>query len=348
MLNQKMQNVAIAIREFIIRLFPTEYLLSVFAGKVSYEDVIIQTLVECSKYVYSCSAERKSLYHYLKVNEMTEGAGRENIRRNTKYIQKQLDEDVHFLTESYGANSLSVLESEKESEYHLTDLHYRLIAGLRDVRLVDAILKRKVDSKHFTLEKMKIYAEEYDQVYYNLVLQRKGSAEQVFDDGLVAELLEWVCNLNFIYMIVQEMERTGVSEIPDAKHRLKFFCGYQHFESAVSSFNPFPVHYTGDVCMTVARCKYVHDIVTAPICEETEHMFLMYRECLEIIGQVINRMKYDDTLLVQWLIKNTIDDDWASVFKEYDSSQMFAPERKWSDKKSLSQVRCILRNISLY
>ncbi|MDI3537208.1 MAG: hypothetical protein PWR12_1390 [Eubacteriaceae bacterium] len=61
MMNKKMSSVATAIREVIIKIFPVEYQLFVFGGKLTLGDIVEQVMVECCKYAYDNTTEKHSL-----------------------------------------------------------------------------------------------------------------------------------------------------------------------------------------------------------------------------------------------------------------------------------------------
>ena len=105
MLNKKMYKVAATIVDVIEKTFPPQYLNFVFSGKLTLDDVVIQTMVECCKFAYDNTAEKHSLKHYLKTDNLTEDYNRMAIQRVVKYINERRLSQYEYYKNNFFSHS---------------------------------------------------------------------------------------------------------------------------------------------------------------------------------------------------------------------------------------------------
>lgn len=98
-----MYAVAIAIEETIIEKFPVDYQLFVFGGNIKLNDIISQILVECCKYAFDNTIEKRSLKQHLtelELSEKYEEAERMKQQRTIGYIQERRQFLYEYLKQS--------------------------------------------------------------------------------------------------------------------------------------------------------------------------------------------------------------------------------------------------------
>lgn len=339
LLNKKMYKVAATIVDVIEKTFPPQYLNFVFSGKLTLDDVVIQTMVECCKFAYDNTAEKHSLKHYLKTDNLTEDYNRMAIQRVVKYINERRLSQYEYYKNNFGMdvaglNPPDMGDIEKRLQgYSFNEFQYWEINNVHDMLLVKAIVDRRISSKNFTQKTLEAYADEYDAFCHKTMNNSQSDAKEIVFNSLAIFTLEWKYSFDFLYEIASEMEKCKVTKIPDLRRLLVVFCGVVEFTSMLSINNPVPVSYIGESRMIIQRRRYIHDVVD----KSKEKMFdaeiRKYAEGMYIVGAMITNMTYSKIPIKDWFIANTTHEDWASVFNEYNVFQAWVPNKVWTKKK---------------
>ena len=348
MLNDKMRAIAETIEEVIIHTLPVEYQLFVFEGKITLEDIVGQVLVECSKYAYDTTAEKHSLNYYLKNIETTigmEDSERMTRKRTMDYIQERRTIEYEaFLNRGLPLDGLKAPNmkniEDRLAGYNINSFQFWEINNVHDMQLLKAIVERRISKKNFTNDMFIDCAAEYDSTLIKFSKVWNSSDENVLFDFLTMFTLEWKYSFDFFYELANEMIKYNVNEIPDMERRIVAFCGNPAINSLLLQIDPRMVGGTIhiDSRMLVSRRKYIHDIVTVPE-EEFEKDLIRFLESLVVVASMLKNMTYRNIPIRKWFIQNSTPDDWATVFRDYDTYQAFVPDKNWTDKKKIRYVK---------
>lgn len=339
LLNEKMYKIASTVVDVIEKTFPPQYLKFVFSGKLTLDDVVIQVLVECCKFAYDNTAEKHSLNHYLKADNLLEDYNRMTIQRAVKYINERRLSQYEYYKNNLGMDVVGLKPPDmKDIEkrlrgYDFNEFQYWEINNVHDMLLVKAIVDRKISSKNFTQKTLETYADEYDTFCHKAMDNCLMDAKKIVFNFLAVFTLEWKYSFDFLYEIASEMEKCKITEISDLKRLLVTFCGVVEFSSMLSICNPVPINYIGESRMIVQRRRYIRDIVDRSKGKMFEAEIRKYAEGMYIVGAMITNMTYSKISIRDWFIENTTYEDWASVFNEYNVYQAWVSDKVWTKKK---------------
>ena len=353
MLNENMYAVAVELGEVIVKNFPIEYQIYVFDEKLTLHDIIGQILVECCKYAYDNTAEKHSLNYHMKSTDLLldKDSERMILQRTMSYIQERrmIQHDM-LLNRGISVEGLIAPDMENIKDrlagYQLNDFQYWEINNVHNMRLVKAIVERRLPKKNFNTDLFKEYAEEYDCVFQQYAEDWKNGDNVIFD-FLALFTLEWKYSFDFYYELATEMLKSNVSEIPDMKRRLVAFSGTPSIYSLLLQFEPRFIEGTlyTDSRMLVSRRKYIHEIVTLSA-DAFEEELTRFNESIVLVSAMLLHMTYKKIPIRDWFIKNSSPEDWLSVFRNYDVFQTFNSEKDWSNKKKIRYVKEIYNAMS--
>lgn len=357
MLNENMHRVAKTIEEVITQIFPADYLTVVFDNnRIRIEDIIGQILVECCKYAYDSTEETHSLLFFLKqqydLQKTSEDSIRMTHKRTVDYIQKKrsiLYEEMSnkgIIIDGLLQPDMDNISSRLKG-YKFNSFQFWEIGNVHDMRLVKAIVDRRISKKNFNGNMLKEYVAEYDNFVMKLLEDWDKSDEKGLFSFLVMFTLEWKYSINFYYELATEMINSNVSEMPDAERRIGVFSGSLSVNSLFKKLNPIVL---GETFLTESRMinlrrKYIHDIVNAPEADFELDM-LRFNEGLYIVAVILTRMTYQSSPIREWFVLNSGTEDWISVFRDYDVFQAFVPNKEWEDLKKIRHVKNIYNKIS--
>lgn len=353
MLNKIMYDVAIAIEEVIIRTFPTEYQMFVFGGKITLRDIISQILVECCKYAYDNTAQKHSLRYYLEEagSQLDIDSERMILQRAMQYIQEHRSYQHDILLDrgiSVEALIPPAMENIKDKlvGYQLNDFQYWEINNVHDMKFVKAIVDRRLHKKNFNADMFMECAKKYDCTFRQFA-DEWNTADNTIFDFLALFTLEWKYSFDFYYELATEMIKNNVSEIPDKKRRMVAFSGMPVINSLLLQWDPRLVGGTlhTDSRMLVLRRKYIQDIVTLTT-DAFEEELTRFIEGIVVVSDILLHMTYQKEPIREWFVKHSSQEDWISVFQNYDVYQIFNPEKDWSNHKKIRFVKEIYNIMS--
>ena len=351
-MNQKMQKVAAEIESTIIRTFPVEYQLFVFDGRITIKDIVSQIMVELCKYSYDSIQEKHSLTYYLGGTGSVEDDKRMALQRTVGYINERRSIDHNYLKRrGWHVDGLITPKMEdiksKTSGHKYSAFQFWEINNVRDMRLVKAIVEKRIAKKYCTIDIFKEYAAEYDDFFSKLEDDWKRYGENSLFAFLALFTLEWKYSFDFYYEIATEMLRCNVKEIPGMPWRLTAFSATGAFTSILSESHPQIVgsNFYADSRVLIQRRKYIHDIVTAPEDEFIKEL-CRYNEILVIVVSILTRMTVGYKNIQEWFVNNTTPEDWESVFRDYDVFQAFTSQKDWSNRKKIRYVKNIYDKLS--
>lgn len=355
MLNEKMKSVAMAIEEVIINILPIEYQLYIFSGKITLEDIICQVLVECCKYAYDNTSDKHSLNYYLKNDEQDclDSDSERMIRKRTldyiqarRSIQYKVLQSRGYVIEELLPSDMSNIH-EKLAGHKINEFQYWEINNVHNMRIIKAIVEKRIGKRNFTTDTFKDYAKEYD-TYFKMLLDEwnNGNDNAVFD-FLAMFTIEWKYSFNFFYELATEMVKCNVSTIPDIEHRISAFCGIPSINSILSMLNPYLLSGTihMDSHMIILRQKYIHDIVTLQK-DEFEDDLNKFVESLVVVALILTNMTYQKKFIREWFVENSTEEDWISVFKNYNVFKAFVINKDWNNKKKIRYVKELYNKFS--
>lgn len=341
MLNERMRKLARMIKKDIYRFYPYRYINVCFSDEISLNDVISQVLIECSEYAYMQNAEKFSLWKHKNEYEKRNGydsvlyddALRMRFQRAAAYSNRHIHELQTFVQEKYGMKIGGGFEKE-ENHYSINAVDFLNLLHLDDIDLCKVVIERKFTSKKFVNDDFRACSENYDDAVKKLMTAN--SDEEFVVNSLGMFSLEWQLYFDFLYEIVNEMEKNKVKKIPDMENRLIAFC----YEPTIQSnlrYEPL-WHYLSEITVVsravFLRRKYVHDIVNAKVGDE--HYQLEQEKFLEVLFMVAMlkiSLVYEDMPLCDWFSENTSMTDWASVFRTYNIFDVYVPNKNWTNKK---------------
>ena len=347
-----MLKVAAEIESTIIQTFPVEYQLFVFDGRVTIKDVVSQILVELCKYAHDSTQDKRSLSYRLGGAASAEVDKRMALQRTVGYINERRSFDHDYLIKrGWYINGLITPKMDdiksKTSGHKYSAFQFWEINNVRDIRLVKAIVEKRIAKKYCTIEVFKEYAAEYDDIFSKLEDEWNCCGENSLFAFLALFTLEWKYSFDFFYEIANEMLRRNVNEIPGMPWRLAAFSGTGSFTSILSESHPQITgsSFYADSRMLTQRRKYIYDIVTVPE-EEFEEELCRYNEILVIVVSILTRMTIGNKNIQEWVINNTTPEDWESVFRDYDVFQAFTSQKDWSNRKKIRYVKNIYDQLS--
>lgn len=343
-----MKSVAMAIEEVIINILQIEYQLYIFSGKITLKDIICQVLVECCKYAYDNTSYKHSLNYYLKIDQQKclDSDSERMIRKRTldyiqerRYIQYKVLQSRGYAIEGLLPSDMSNIH-EKLSGHQINEFQYWEINNVHNMRIIKAIVEKRIGKRNFTTDTFKDYAKEYDMYFKNLLDEWNNGNDNAVFDFLAMFTIEWKYSFNFFYELATEMVKCNVSTIPDMKRRIVAFCGTPSIDSRLLALNPNLLNgiIPMDSRMIIPRQKYVHDIVTLQK-DQFEDEFNKFVESLVVIRLILTHMTYRKRFIREWFVENSTEKDWISVFRNYNVFKAFVIDKDWNNKKKIRHIK---------
>lgn len=340
MLTRKMNEVAQVIFRQIIKVFPKEYLRHTFSGKITINDVILQILVECCKYSYDNTLEKHSLDYYIRGSSFSDDSERMmhqrtmNYIRDKKAVQNQLLESEGWYVDGLVPEKMESIK-DKLKGHSINSFQFWEICNVHDVRLVKAVVDKRIGKDNFTSKNMQELSEEYDSVLAKFQTDwNKNSTNGLFD-FLAVFTLELKYSFDFYYEIADMMEKRNKTTIPKLKERVGLFSSPLVLYSDLLITHPgiIPGPMLAESRMLLTRRKYIEDIIGAD--EDTFKVIMgQIQEAIVITCAMLNQMTLYGEQIRKWFIQHTNQDDWLSVFKAYDVFQTINFRKEWSKKKT--------------
>lgn len=306
------------------------------------DDMILQVLFECSKYAYDATAPRSSLRQWMnKIDNIrdTDEEKRKRIERTFDKIKKYRKGQYDLYKQRFSIDISGLLVpdllsmDQKKHGYELTELQYWEVKNVHDMELVTAIVDRRFSHKNLTVDKFIEYADQYDS-----------TCRDILHEPLLGELVFFTLAgkyyFDFIYELALEMEKHGLKELDRIqKHVVHLLIGTFQIDSDLYLFwgNRLPQSILVESRLIHYRKKLIPYIVTMED-QALEDLGEYINEILMLISITRIRRKTDENQAFQdWFTKNTNEEDWASVFNEYNPFKAFVDNKEWS----LSRVRLV-------
>ena len=338
MLNSKIYEIYGAIEKALMQELPLEYIKLLFDKKINIDDVIMQALFDCCEYAYSKSAEKNSLREYRKrqTNEYEAGdARRMKFQRIAENLNKKNDELYNYVQREYENYPMSRIAFQKnEKQYLINELEYKNIENIADIPLLKILLDKKFLSEKFYNDKFESASNEYDIALEKLQKTARTEKEYVLNHFDV-EKVEQDFYFDFMYEIVDEMEKSEVREIPQSKDRFIQFCYQPKIKSVLSYYKKWnsipeiPINRQA----ILLRKKFIQEIVLLPEGDIYDIWKVKYLESLYLIVFFRTAIEYKGIPLQKWFCMNTNMDDWFSICETYNVYQAYVPKKEWTNKK---------------
>lgn len=311
----------------------------VFNGRLTEDDIIIQALVECCKYAHDMVSEKKSLRAHMD-SDMEDSDSEDPDSKRMK-IQRSNDRILPYrqaqyeLLKSSGWTYDELLPPDMSSiekklgGYQYNRFQYWEIKNVRSMDLVWHIVNRSITRKNFTSYRI----EEDAKQYLNLIQELKQKETPLFG-ALALFVLEWKYSFEFMYAVAARMEEMKLTSIPDIKRKAPLFCGIVTtstdlpFNDAAAGY-----HLTFESRMVVQRRKLIDDFLTETSIAEEGGQLHRFLEGLIVTTALVLNSTYDGIPLREWFVKNSNEEDWSSVFAEYDVYQVLAEEKEWTKNR---------------
>lgn len=340
MLNEKMYAVASEIERVAIHILPTEYQVFLFGGKVKLRDIILQILLDCSEYAYFQSADKSSLRSYRKQAKDEYNAGdamRMRLQRMATDINEKNAVLNDYVTQYHGVSMKTPAfgKAQKEKQYAVNDFEFMELINMDGINLLKVILDRKFLSPKFYNDDFRSCSNSYDTTCAKLKSECFLWQEKMVLNSLSMFAFEWRFYFDFLYEIVDAMQKNNVVEIPDMSDRITAFCYQPTITTALSCYTGWPFLPTITVTSraVVLRKRFVLDIAATSHGQEYDIEQMKFLEALYLITILRAAIIYENLPLQEWFCKRTGIEDWASVCEEYDVFQAFIPDKDWTNKK---------------
>lgn len=345
MLNEKMWDVFSSIEETAIKILPSEYQLRIFGGKIKLRDIITQIMLEYCEYAYNQNAEKSSLRAHRKQRQFDEDyasgdAMKGQLQRAASDMNQKNIVLGAYVKRNYDIEIKSPAYEQDETvkrnrkPYAINDKEAAELLQLGEIKLLKVILDRKFLSLKFYNDEFKECSNEYDAAFRSRLAARSESSEKMVINTLSIFTIEWQYYFDFIYEIVDVMEKNHIREIPDVKGRFTAFCYQPTITTALLCYNwPLQPTITVTSRAILLRRKFIEDIAVKPDGMEYQLSQTDFLEALYLISMLQLSVMYEGVGLCEWFCNNTDLDDWASVCGEYDVSAVFMDEKRWTNKK---------------
>lgn len=340
MANQKMFAVCMTILQVMTEEFPQDYRDFVFAGLLDPADVVEMVMVDLIKRTYDKTEEKHSMRYFHEKYGITEQDQIMRYSRIQTYVQKYRQREYDWRTQETEGGLFDDIKDlippdmsdikGKLDGYKITEMNFFELHTILENEFTKAFTElRVIDSKKVSNAKFKDIIAQYDaeicQLHSRWV---KSDAEMVFT-SLAAFTLEWKYPISFLYEVAKKMEELGISEFPDQRSRLATFCADIQYISA-----ELKTRISTHSRMLTIRDRYINLMLTEPegsmLFEAEQTAFL---EGLTMVSLLVKNMTIDNIPIQDWFIHNTTQEDWASLFMDYDIfAYINGWEKQWSNK----------------
>lgn len=339
--NSKMMGVAMTILQVLADVFPQDYRDFVFAGLLDPGDVVKMVMFDLIKKTYDKTEEKHSMRYFFEKYGITEQDQIMRYSRIQSYVQKYRKREFDFRTKEADFDIVSEISDllppnmsdikNKLDGYHLSEMNFFELTTIMENEFTKAFTElRLIDSKKISNARFKEIIAQYDREILQMNGQWVKSDENIVFYTLAAFTLEWKYPINFIYNIAKRMEDLGISEFPDQKSRMATLCADINFVSA-----ELKTRISTHSRMITVRDRYIDLMLQepegSPLFEAEQMAFL---EGLTMVSLLVKNMTIDGVPIQEWFIKNTMKEDWASFFIDYDIfGYINGWEKQWSNKR---------------
>lgn len=339
MLSKKMYAVRSSIEEFSTHFLPTSYQIGLYEGGIKLRDIVHQIMFECCEYAYRINVHEGSLISHISSTGSEYDAGdakRVRLQRDIKYINDKASLLNDYVMNDYGMEIKSpVFDKDNNGRsYLLNDIDYLELSQVGDIELIKVVLERKFCSQKFYNDEFRSCSVNYDMNCMNMKEKSTIGSEELVLNSFAMFTLEQQYYFDFLYEIVDMMEKCHVKDLYDTKDRFTVFCYQPTISPALKDFTKIPYpDLTVNSTSVHLRRKFIRDIVEKEPGDAYDYRQAIYLEALYLVALFRCGPMYNDTSLQEWFNNNTNYEDWASVCSEYDIFDVFVPEKIWTNKK---------------
>ncbi|MBR2805009.1 MAG: hypothetical protein IKE20_07745 [Eggerthellaceae bacterium] len=357
MLSEKMDKVAIAIVEVLVKELSVCDQLFLFDGRTNVYDLAKEVMSVCCRDAYHFQAAKHSLRHYLE----DEGFGKESdhwhaarmrSQRTLNYInERRAITAVHHKGAGHCADGLEPPPmdeiADKLDGYKLDAFQFWEIGNVHDMRLVKAIVDRRFSRKNYSADDIARDFAEYDQVIEEKkAVWNEAKGEVAYLAYLAFQTLESKYSPEFVYRIACEMARSGKFELPNLGRRVMAYCGEVGGYSCLDLARRSQVSHIGFDCALISRRNdYLREIISY----DGNELELSLRHAFEarvVVALMGSRMTYQGMPIQRWFNENTSVDDWLSVSRYCSYFDVWDNNKDLSDKKVVRNIKRIYSAIS--
>ena len=331
MLTLKMKVVDNTLRAIMHSCFHPERLQYIYDGKLTEDDIIIQVLVECCKYAHDTVSEKQSLRAQMDSHAEDMDVQRMQTQRsNEKILQYRKAQYEHLKSDGMVYDELLPPDmntaAQKLEGYQYNQFQFWEIKNVHSMKLVRHIVNRSIIGKNFSSYRIEDDAKQYLEIILELEKQ-----ETLLFSSMALFTLEWKYSFEFMYTIVSRMEETGRAKILDLRRKVALLCG------TITTSTELPLDDgaawyvpTFESRMLIQRRKLIDDFLTEPSIDEPNGQLHRFREGLIVMALLVSKSTYEGIPLREWFVKNTDEDDWTSVFDEYNVFQVVNKGKTWT------------------
>lgn len=339
MLTERMSSIYGFIKKSLLRILPEEYRRLVFS-RASVDDIVLRMLFECCEYAFLTKADKGSLWSHMKrqdpsFDETDTGiALRMKLQRAAAYMNRLGEKLSEHVKQEFDMEIASVHFPKEDGHYSLSSYDFLTLGHVDDIQLVKVVLDRKFLSEKFYNDNFRACSNDYDNACSKLESTRKENDEMEVISSMCMFSLESQFYFDFLYEVTSCMEENHIRELPDIKDRFTAFC-YEPTIRPYLSYHPawrFLPRITVVSRAIHIRRLFVSDIVLKSG-TDYEYSRSIFLELLYLIEYFRLALIYEDCRLNDWIDENTFEEDWASVFREYDVFRACVPNKYWSNKK---------------
>ena len=354
-MNQKMTAAADEIGRSILQHYDREYLDSLFSCGFVIEDIIFQILVECCRYAYLKNADKHPLKYYIERDGLELERERRMHKRIIDYINEKNELEHDLIKKNTGYNTTMpdtkpTKQHNRFPSYEFSEFQYWELRNIHDMALVKAILEKRIgSSKKVPVQRFVRMAAQYDAFISSMEESYGSDAERTVFSSLVLFTLETLYSFNFFYEVATEMEKRGISDIPDNYDRLMTMAGSFKSTSCLPDICPDVAHDNDRFVrypMIIQRRRFIEQIVSMPIGSDGELSFAGIIEANVLANAVQSHIYLNGKRMRTWFAEDTTIDDWADVFKTYNVFRTFIKDKDWTPAK-ISSVRKMYETMSL-
>ena len=354
-LTPKMHKIADAIGNVIYDNYAQDYLTLLFSNGIVIEDIIFQVLVLSCRYAYLSTAEKHPLKYYIDKDGLDLETTRKELKRVFDYVNEKYHLESVRLMQTLGDNfprpEMNLTKKAgRYPEYEFSAFQYWEGRNIHDMRLVKAIIERRVSSsKKVSIDRFLEFAQEYDT---DIKKQKEifgRTAEGTVFSSLQFFTLQTKYSFDYFYELASQMESLNVTEFSDMYNRLMSVAGSCKYASVLPDINPNAAADEDRMIqypLILQRKRFTKHIVSDPKDGPVSIALETMMEANVLVNAVRSHMHIGRIRLPLLIARETTIDDWASVFEIYNVFQTFDPAKDWTDHK-IKSVRKMYDLISM-
>ena len=304
--------------------------------EINYEDVLDYANYITLEYIAYAFEEKSELYsirHFIKdMGDDERMLQSRNMQYVLKHKKKRIAESGVELPPDFKFLNTDMNSVEKKVKgYRLTEMNFFENNNIHDLAIIKAIVERRiVSTKKISIPDFIDMFEQYDRFIEKLKSRAELSDKDMVFASIALFTLEWNYSIETVYYAASIMEAKGITEV-DA-NTIILLCGCLTLES----------RFGGSVSTESRMVKERQFYLEYLLDNETNQYYKSIM--MDIIREMIVLSVYykmtitstENTLYIDWFLKESDTADWASFFRYYDLFSIW-------EKKELSKTK--IRNI---